>query len=319
MKPTNQKTGVKRLLHSLALSTFLSATPALAYTDLWVFGDSFSDNGATTEIIPVLASLGASVLPENGKLSDDKIWIEYFAQNLGFEHRAKTYWNYNNKDAGNFSMIAASAMQDELMIIDFPEQVEAFSKDIRKFSKNDLVVIQMGINDALEAMKTFGRNKELGQEKAFATGKKVIDKAMLSYGQNLRRLVNMGARDFLVLNSPDLGAAPFARIRGVESLATKYSAVLNQSIKKEVSTLKSSRSDIKVFEFDLFGTLRAVLKNPEQFGLSANIIVDKPCGWRGEDGKVCNNPDQFFYFDLNHPTDQVNKIIGARAMELVSN
>lgn len=316
------RTLLKTSLLATAGSAFLATSLASAaprYSDVWIFGDSFSDAGATREIIPVLSSLGAAPLPAGGKLSDAKIWAEYFTEELGFSDNAQTYWLDENESGKNFSMIAASSKRDNFIIIDFPEMIDAFKKDFQKFGKNDLVVVQMGVNDALSAMKAFGAEVEKGTDRqlAFKKGLKIIDKAMESYAKQMKRLASLKARNILVLTAPDLGVAPFARMRKAEDLATKYSAYTNQKIEL---FLKSGAlpSNVKVSVFDLFSAVRNILSSPSTYGLSANLITDRPCGFRGENGKICINPEKFFYYDLNHPTDQVNRIVAREAIRALS-
>lgn len=299
-------------------SEIASRSPAVKYHDLWIFGDSFSDTGATTEILPLLKAMGAPPLPANGKLSDGKIWIEYFAELLGFPERSATYWRDDSRNPGNFSMIAASSKRNQIAIADFPEQVDRFQADQAKFHPNDLIVVQMGINDALDAMKTYGRNVQNGKMEAIALGEKVIIEAMQSYEENFDRLIALGGRNFLVINGPDLGAAPFANQRKIPELATGFSLSLNKKIYEIFTRIKKKNPSLQFSFFDLFAHVRKMHADLAAYGLSAELDIKNPCGWRGQDGKNCISPEKFFYFDLNHPTSQVNSIIANEALKLLT-
>lgn len=297
---------------SLCLLAGSTSATAKTYSDLWIFGDSFSDNGSVSEILPLLKAFDAPALPENGKLTDDKLWVEFFAKELGHPSRAETFWKYSSNNPGNFSMIAASSSEDQFTIMDFPEQIDAFVQAHQRFGDEDLVVVQMGTNDALEAMKIFGRlNDTFGDEAAFTKGQEYIDTKMKSYREMLQRLKALGAKNFMVINSPNLGRAPFAKIRNISELADNYSRYLNAKIAQQVRTL----SNVTVTIFDLYAKLEQVLGDLSAFGLSQNLITDKPCGFRGENGVKCTNPKRFFYYDLNHPTTQVNKLIANEAIK----
>ena len=310
----NRKGLLKKALAATFLAGSLFSVKAVAadYSDLWIFGDSFSDNGSTSKILPLLKALKAPPLPANGKLTDDKLWIEFFAEQLGYPHRARTFWKHSSEQPGNFSMIAASSQEDVFAIMDFPEQVDAFATEIGTFDSKDLIVVQIGVNDALEAMKIYGRNREaLGNDQAFAKGQAYVKTALESYGEVFERLIRLGGKNFLVVNSPNLGRAPFARQRNIPELAEKYSLILNAEIAKQIANFDS----VNIKLFDLYKNLETALANPAGFGLRADLILDKPCGFRGENGIRCTEPEKYFYYDLNHPTTQVNKRIAEEAIK----
>lgn len=331
MIKTRLRVGFASLLASVSFagfSTLLGCTVETAneeqslrsskITDLWVFGDSYSDTGASVDILPLLRGLKAPPIPENGRMTDDRIWVEILAEKLGFPARAQTFWRSGNPGAGNFSMIAASSAQENLVIMDFPDQVNAFEKKFLRFKPTDLVVVQMGINDAIEAMRVVGRAVDAGRgrEAGLAESKAYVASAMKSYTDLVERLATLGARRFLILNLPDLGAAPFARQLQVVPLATGLSVQINQEIARTVEKLRSNRQ-MTVALLDLFSKVKAVHAQPSAFGLSADLIIDKPCGSRLPPVRQCVEPEKYFYYDLNHPTTPINGLVAEEALSLL--
>ena len=303
------------LFASFSLSAKLYAG---SYSNLWIFGDSFSDNGATVEILPLLKAAGAPPLPKNGKLSDDKLWIEYFAEALGMAERAETIWSKDSRNPGNFSMIAASSMKKSLIIQDFPDQIDTFTERSKSFDSNDLIVVQMGINDALAALKTFGANVSQGKVAAMAAADADLDKAMLVYEAQFNRLISLGGKKFLMVNSPDLGLAPFARQMKAMEIAHIFSLKLNARLKMIVEKISKSNQSVSIKSMDLIGKLIDFRKSPSTYGISEHLIYDLPCGQRGLNNKVCTEPSKYFYYDLNHPTSQINQVIANEGIKIIS-
>jgi phospholipase/lecithinase/hemolysin len=303
------------------LSAFL-ILPGIAYgasySNLWIFGDSFSDNGATVDILPLLKAVGSPPLPKNGKLADDKLWIEFFAESLGMPERAETIWNKYNRNPGNYSMIAASSLRQSLIIQDFPDQIDSFQEKFKSFDPNDLIVVQMGINDALDAMKTFGAKAPQGREAAMIAADAYLDQAMQSYEAEFKRLISLGGKKFLVVNSPDLGLAPFARQRKATEIAHVFSLKLNAKLKAIVARLSKSNRSVSIKSMDLLAKLIDFRTHPASYGIADNLIYDLPCGQRGLNNKVCTEPSKYFYYDLNHPTSQINEVIANEAVKIVS-
>ena len=315
------KKSLRYLLGTLAMSAS-SSVFAAGYSNLWVFGDSFSDNGSTVEIMPLLKSAGAPPLPSNGKLSDGKLWIEYFAESLGMPERAETVWVKGARNPGNFSMIAASSRLSSILIQDFPDQVDLFERQQKRFGSSDLILVQMGINDALGAMKNFGQLVKSGKSRAEAMklADQDIEKAMVSYKAQFQRLIALGGRKFLVINAPDLGLAPFARQRQAVDLASLYSLKLNAKIAAAIQDVKLKNSKVvslSIKSFDLLANLHKLIANPTGYGLSSSLIRDTACGERGANNRVCTQPENYFYYDLNHPTSQVNEVIAREAIKVL--
>lgn len=315
------KRSLKVFLGALVLNVS-SSVFAAGYSNLWIFGDSFSDNGATVDIMPLLKSAGAPPLPSNGKLSDGKLWIEYFAESLGMSERAETVWVKGGRNPGNYSMIAASSRLSSILIQDFPDQVDLFERQQQRFESNDLVVIQMGINDGLSAMKTFGQMLKSGKtrDEAMKAADQDLAKAIVSYKAQFHRLISLGARNFMVMNAPDLGLAPFARQRNAVDLARLYSMKLNGMIAVAVKEVKASHkgaSGLSIKTFDLLTNLHKLMADPSAYGLSTSLIRDSACGERGANNRVCTQPEKYFYYDLNHPTSQVNQVISKEALRVL--
>lgn len=295
-----------------------ATTYAASYSNLWIFGDSFSDNGATVDILPLLKAVGSPPLPKNGKLTDDKLWVEFFAESLGMSERAENVWNKYSRNPGNYSMIAASSLRKNLIIQDFPDQIDAFEEKFKSFDPNALIVVQMGINDALDAMKTFGTKAPQGREAAMIAADAYLEKAMLMYEAEFQRLISLGGKKFLVVNSPDLGLAPFARQRKATEIAHLFSLKLNAKIKGIVAKLSKSNRSVSIKSMDLLAKLIDFRIHPASYGIADNLIYDLPCGQRGLDNKVCTEPSKYFYYDLNHPTSQINEVIANEAVKIVS-
>jgi phospholipase/lecithinase/hemolysin len=178
--------------------------------------------------------------------------------------------------------------------------------------------VQLGINDAIEAMRVVGRAVDAGRsrEDGLAESKKFVASTMKSYDALVDRLETLGAKRFLFLNLPDLGAAPFARQLKVVGLATGLSVQINQVIDGTIGRLRSN-SGLRVASLDLFAKVKAVHAQPGLFGLASDLVIDRPCGSRLPPVSECTNPEKYFYYDLNHPTTPINTLVAQEAYSLL--
>jgi len=86
----------------------------------------------------------------------------------------------------------------------------------------------------------------------------------------LSALYNLGARNFLVPNLPDLGKTARALSRGTEE-STRLSTVTilhNFLLEDTLSDLSQSLPGINIIPLDVYSLLQETLANPEQFGFT---------------------------------------------------
>jgi len=121
------------------------------------------------------------------------------------------------------------------------------------------------------------------------------DKAVTDLASIIGALQAAGAQHILVPGMPDLGVAPnYLGNTG----ATALSLYFNHKL---VSLLPNG-----VVYFDTFNFLHQVVANPGAYGFAD---VTDPC-FNGV--TVCANPNQYLFWDGDHPTTAANQILAAQ-------
>jgi phospholipase/lecithinase/hemolysin len=111
---------------------------------------------------------------------------------------------------------------------------------------------------------------------------------------------------------PDVGKAPSVTVFGpaaaaaASALATAY----NTALEADLSGLITAGASLSYL--DAFSLVDAAVANPGAFGLSN---VTDPCyvGPLTGGGTVCATPDQYLFWDGDHPTTAAHAIVAAAA------
>lgn len=309
---------------------------AASFTSLNVFGDSLADSGNLFNLTDaILSPLGLSPLPPPPyaqRNSNGPIWIDNVGQALGLTPTLATEFVINPTttppptEGINFAFAGALSSDTHILDDDFPlfadffpsfqDQINAFTALSATFpvDPSALNVIWIGANDYNEAFfnpASLG-GLSLAQLPNFVTDN-IID--------GLTQLDGLGAKEFLVVNLPATGEAPFADFLDAQSpldipsLLNQLTSAHNELLSVKLDGFAQSRPDTNVTTLDI-GTLFAdILANPGAFGF-ANVtdscLTNFQPGFRFDD--ICNNPDDFFFWDDTHPTTAAYKVVSDFAL-----
>jgi phospholipase/lecithinase/hemolysin len=113
-------------------------------------------------------------------------------------------------------------------------------------------------------------------------------------------LVNLGARNIVVVQNPNLGRTPLALQAGQLDALTNLTLSLNRQLESTLAPLKR-RSDLNLVLSDLFPIGEEIAQNPSAFGFSN---VTDPYLLGAVPANPALDPNQFFFWDQTHPTTQ---------------
>lgn len=319
------------------------------YSNLYVFGDSLVDTGnlfnATSAAQESAALLGLdipiSVIPPNppyfeGRFSNGPIWIDTLADELGTTLTPAT----------ELSVVSpGSDISSPVTIIEDNPSVSPF------FNGN---TINLSVNFAY-GLATTGANGagELGsfvpgierQVEFFVTDHLQANQAadadalyVFWGGSNdyflpnadpeqtvdnieaeIESLYDLGARNFLAVNLPDLGLLPEANNPNLpvspEQL-TELSDTHNSILDSTLDQLEDSLTGAELTILDANSLFDDVVTNPEEFGLTnvTEPFLD-PVTFTPTVGA---NPDEYFFYDTLHPTETGHSILSDFALETLS-
>lgn len=300
------------IMGAIAIGTF-TELPAKAATlnfgEMYVFGDSLSDTGN------IFSATGGAYPPSppyfEGRTSNGPLWIDYFGNKLGLNpglafapsfpanglnfafNGATTGTENTTDDQGQFQAL-------NLTFPGLSDQIDAFEayNTFGPTHPDALYVIWAGANDYLGG----------GQIDPTVPVNNLSDA--------VTDLYNVGARNFLLLNLPRLGEAPIADLNpfdpendidndALNTLITFH----NQGLNLAVAGLNQNLTGANISLFDVAGLFDDAIANPGQYGFTN---VTDPC-FSITTGTICNDPENYLFWDFVHPTTKTNEIIARAA------
>jgi phospholipase/lecithinase/hemolysin len=294
---------MKLILRVLALLAIVM-TPAVSaqtsYSSLYVFGDSLTDSGNA-----FLGTGGAQASPANGYFFGRFSNGPNFADDISL---ALLGTPTVPALAGglNFSVGGADAQfKPGAVSPSFLEQIGLYGSLVgAPIPSNALVLITFGGNDVRDTIFTGGPISFAAAGNDFATG--------------LGQLYGLGARNFVIVDTPDIGLLPVS-IATAGAIPGRLGELTDRS--EEINALLASSAGAldalpgtQVSFFDLFGFEHNLLANPAAFGLPASLNTTTPCQIVGGGSPQLANCANSLYFDAIHPTAQVHAVIAGAVL-----
>ncbi|MUL37200.1 GDSL family lipase [Gloeocapsopsis sp. AAB1 = 1H9] len=249
-------------------------------TQLYVFGDSLSDTGT------VFRATGGMYPPNppyfQGRYSNGRVWVEYLGNRL----------DLSPNQVNNFAYGGATTGSDRNSLVPgLLAQMQSFIQTHEKTHSNALYVVWAGANDYLQGVSSAALPIEN------------ITKAIAS-------LADVGAKNILVANLPDLGQLPATRTTANSASLSALTQAHNQGLRRALK-VSQQHSDLQIATLDTNTLYRQAIANPATFGFT-NVV--NPCL---AGSSTCGSPDQFLFWDGIHPTTSAHRILGETAFAAI--
>lgn len=140
------------------------------------------------------------------------------------------------------------------------------------------------------------------------------DQTVNNLSDSIGALATAGAKNILVFNLPDLGKTPFAA-KVNPNLLSDLTVEHNQKLAAALGNF-SSIPGVNIIPVDTNSLFAQVLNNPEKFGFK-NATGSCVIGDFSSIQSVCNNPNDFVFFDAVHPTTGAYKLVADAALTAV--
>ncbi|WP_017316693.1 SGNH/GDSL hydrolase family protein [Mastigocladopsis repens] len=322
----------KAILITGSLLPFLLPLQATAATfnKMYVFGDSLSDTGNVFNVTQVANQLNPTISIDppsppyfNGRYSNGLIWVDYLADALGVNLTPSTnlavgspititpsgefgvnslFNGATTTQSVNFAFGGATSGLGNASDPSLPgvlTEIEAFTSDLAR-------VNQSADSEALYIVWAAGSND-------ISAGNLSSTVFAENVSQGVTSLFNAGARNIMVLNTPDLGNTPSARSLGsnVSTLLTQLSLANNSSLAITFNNLNQTLPGINLIPIDVNSLFQEAIANPTKFGFSN---VTEAC-LDSVTLIACTNPNEYLFWDSIHPTTAAHAIVGELAFE----
>lgn len=301
---------MKRLIASVFVGAMLLVyTPcdkAWAYSDLYVLGDSLSDQGNFFGTTAYLQSQGVNVPltppleytdgTTYGRFTNGRNYIDYLAPKLGLTSTSSLLGG-NNYSYGGARTDAHPQLGFAASLLG---QYATYNSTHAAADPNALYIVWAGANNLKDILLppsgTPLSSAQIAQELFDTVG---------DVAQVISSLAGIGARNILVPNLPDLGIVPLATGGGAPNadatfLAASYNALLDSVL--------DNFSAINLMRFDSFSFVDDVYYNPAKYGLSdvTGVAYDK---FVEAGGSAVANPDEYLSWDGFHPTSAAHSLL----------
>ena len=129
------------------------------------------------------------------------------------------------------------------------------------------------------------------------------------------KLMTAGAKNILIMLIPSWSNAPIGKALfsiAQQNVISEYTQAVNARIVANVSSIAPSGVNVKFF--DTLAFTQTILQKPGDFGL---VNITSPCltnyevfinGTGGQTPIVCSNPNEYLFWDGEHPTAKVHAV-----------
>ena len=282
-------------LVALAASVVCSAASASSYTAIYSFGDSLSDVGNIYDLTSGLVPIPPYY---NGRFSNGANWLDDLSAKLGLGPMVPIIAlgggiNPNGNDYAFGGAQTGPTNVNSGSLIDLPSQVALFSG---ANPSTALFTLDIGANDIGNALTA------LAADPTFDVATFLTDAVTNTVGA-IDTLYADGMRSLLYYEVPDLSLVPAFEAAG--PLGGELAMEFNQDVLDAIEPLKAE--GLTVFDVPIFNAIDVLVTYPGRFGLTD---VTDPCfsGDTETPGTECSTPDQYLFWDSEHPTAAGNAL-----------
>jgi len=297
-----------------------------------VFGSSLSDSGnafillsnpvrfgfdetcslGTPANVPPYDRLDALLVPDGSyakgghHVSNGATWVEQFARGQGLSGSTRPALRNIGIKASNYAVGGARAA-DYSCRFNLADQLAVYQQDFSAASESTLFVFELGGNDVRDALVT--------QDPS------VIAVALNNISNAVQVLYAQGARNFLFVNIPAVGATPAVKMLDIQfggvGIIINAANALTEGFNSNLAQLQAvlnTLPDMDIRTLDLYALLNNIIADPSDYGI---INTEQACVTPNVAPFTCKNPDTYLFWDGIHPTKVVHDIMAQKAAEVL--
>lgn len=234
-------------------------------------------------------------------------WIEQFARGKGLSGNARPALRNVGLNASNYAVGGARAA-DYPCRFNLSDQLAVYQQDFPEVTDNTLFIFELGGNDVRDALA--------------AQDPSLIAEALGNINSAVQMLYSQGARHFLLVNVPAIGATPavkmlddqFGGVGFIINAANNLTQAFNANLAQLQTGLNAGLPAIDVRTLDLYALLNSIIDNPADYGITN---TNDACVTPAVAPYKCKKPDNYLFWDGIHPTKVVHDIMAQKAAEVL--
>jgi phospholipase/lecithinase/hemolysin len=256
----------------------------------------------------------------DGHFTNGNVWVQDLSQSLGLGPLTASLIGGNDYAYGSASSGTTPVNVASQVDLTGPTgQVSQFLAAHPNPSSNAsaLYTIWIGSNDVSEILASHPSNQAAATDIAAVVAN--IDSA-------INTLASAGAKDFLILTVPDVGKTPDAISAGpaTQAALSTLSGDLDEALVYGVPSLLPSLGQvgaadgIDISVLDTYSLIDELVADPAAGGFTD---VTDPCVTGSVNyvgGTACANPDQYLFWDGEHPTAAGHALVADAALSIVT-
>jgi phospholipase/lecithinase/hemolysin len=271
-----------------------TAAPAKTegYGRIYAFGDSLSDAG--NDFIASAGVLPDPLIYSDGRFTNGRVWVQDLAKDLGLPAvtpslSGGTDFAYGGAETGQETL-------HDVLPIDLPAQLAEFQLQDPHPHAGALYTLSIGANDVLDAIPAYATDPSAAQQD--------ISQAVNNEAAFVGGLAADGARNFVILNVPDLGKTP--EEKGDATTASQLSALYNTDLTAALDALQA-RDHLTIHLIDAYTLIDQAVADPSAYGLK-NVTTPVWTGdyvnpFSGTLHAMGAAQNSYLFFDHLHPTE----------------
>lgn len=296
----------------------MSSSKAMAadlnFSQFFVFGDSLSDTGnaftATGGTIPVPTSSSGQPAYSQGRFSNGPVWVDYFGQQIGKTPTPALPLQLNPSLGSQGGVNFASGGAQTGVSSDFPgfqANIPGVVGQVGLFSQQPNLPV-----DSNAIYSIFGGSND------YFAGNINVSQVVGNLTSSIGSLAQKNAKNFLVFNLPDLGETPLAKAQNATGVLNGLAQQHNKELASALDNLRTARPDLNIYSVDVNTLFKTARANPSSFGFE-NVVDACVDGNFLSVTNVCDNPNNFLFFDDVHPSSRAHSLIASAALASIKN
>lgn len=305
-----------------------------AYSNIYVFGDSLSDTGNLFNLTSfaqesqALLGVDLPVIPPSppyfeGRFSNGPLWVEKLAEELDIDLTPATELSVvspGSEISSPVTLIDGNTTNQSVNFAYALAQTGANgSTEIGKLVPGMERQVEFFVTDHLQADKAADSEALYilwGGSNDYFSPNADPEETIDNIEAEIESLYDVGGRNFLVVNLPDLGIIPEANNPELPASPEVLTALVNTHnslLDSTVDELEDTLTGANLTILDINSLFGEVTENPEEFGFTnvTEPFLD-PITLTPTAGA---DPDEYLFFDTIHPTEAGHNLVFDSAKE----